>query len=163
MIKTCFGGFIKFKQGNGKTKDSIIQLKNMNAPPPPAFLLRSKIVAPLNFFKYNNYNYSENSHLSKYHRFLASVKIASNYFEQFKLFWHCSKIAFKYYVSPASGSECCWCPDQRYRAASFVSSSEVQHASVAGQSGHARNCLAMLLNAWPPLPHHHGKTATSRL
>ncbi len=39
------------------------------------------------------------------------------------------------------------CPDQRYRAATFVSSSEVQHASVAGQSGHAKNCLAILLNA----------------
>ena len=37
---------------------------------------------------------------------LASVRIASNYFKQFKLFWNCSKIAFKYYVSPASGSEC---------------------------------------------------------
>ena len=51
-------------------------------------------------------------------------------------------------------SECCWCPDQRYRAATFVSSSEVQHASMAGQSGHARNCQVILLNAWPPLPHY---------
>jgi hypothetical protein len=33
---------------------------------------------------------------------------------------------------------------------------------MAGQSGHARNCQAILLNAWPPLPHY-GKTATSRL
>ena len=72
------------------------------------------------------------------------------------------EVAPQHHVSPASGSGCWWCPNQRCNILMSVSSSEVQHASMAGQSGHARNCQAILLNAWPPLPHY-GKTATSRL